>query len=222
MSIAPRCVLFDLDGTLVDTAPELAEAANRLRATQQLAPLTFEMLRPVCSQGARGLLRRAFGIDIDDAAFPALRDRFLALYGENLCRQSLPFEGIEVLLTAMEARGISWGIVTNKPRAYAEPLVEALGWDQRMAVMVCGDDTAHPKPAPDPLLHAARTLDLSCEEIHYVGDDPRDIVAARAAEMGCTAVAWGYIEDAPDIYSWGADAVCTTISMLNRQLCPTH
>lgn len=204
---APACLLFDLDGTLADTAPELAAAVNALRADHGLAALPFDQLRPVCSQGARGLVGRAFGVMPEDDRFPALRDAFLAHYGAGHVRNSRPFAGVPEMLDAIQRQGALWGIVTNKPRAYAEPLVAALGWDEVAAVMIAGDDAARAKPAPDPLLLACESLALAPAQCHYIGDDPRDIVAARAAGMPCTAVSWGYIDESPDIGTWGADAI---------------
>lgn len=204
----PRFVLFDLDGTLVDTAPELAAAVNALRVEDGLSPLTLDQLRPVCSRGAAGLLGRAYGVTPDDAAFVPLRDRFLNAYGADFAAHSTPFAGIDALLEGCEARGVPWGIVTNKPRAYSLPILDALDWHLRCAVLVAGDDAARPKPAPDPVLLACDTLHRNAGDGLYVGDDPRDIAAARAAAMPVAAASWGYIEEAPPISDWGADHVC--------------
>lgn len=216
--MTPRCLLFDLDGTLADTAPELSAAINAMRLEDGLEAMPLETLRPVCSAGARGLVGRAYGVKVEDDAFPLLRERFLAHYGKGFVAQSKPFDGIAALLTALERHGVLWGIVTNKPRAYAEPLVGALGWDRRCAVLVAGDDAAQPKPAPDPLLLACEQLALAPSQCLYVGDDPRDITAARAARMPSVAVSWGYIEDAPPIASWGADRVCHAPEELTANL----
>lgn len=204
----PRFLLFDLDGTLVDTAPELAAAVNALRVADGFAPLDFDTLRPVCSQGAIGLLGRAYGVTPDDAAFPRLRARFLESYGADFAAHSLPFAGIAALLEACEAMDVAWGIVTNKPRAYALPILDALDWHDRCAVLVAGDDAERPKPAPDPVLLACETLQMAPHEGLYVGDDPRDVAASRAAGMPVAAVSWGYIEEAPPISDWGAQHVC--------------
>lgn len=205
---APAFLLFDLDGTLVDTAPELAAAVNALRVADGFAPLGFDTLRPVCSQGAVGLLGRAYGITPDDAAFPRLRERFLEAYGADFAPHSLPFAGIDTLLEGCEALGLAWGIVTNKPRAYALPILDALDWQDRCAVLVAGDDAERPKPAPDPVLLACESLQRAPSDGLYVGDDPRDVAAARAAGMPVAAVSWGYTEEAPPIAEWGADWVC--------------
>ncbi|WP_420426755.1 phosphoglycolate phosphatase [Algiphilus sp.] len=206
--MSPHCLLFDLDGTLADTAPELAGAINAMRIEDGLEALPFSQLRPVCSQGARGLVLRSYGVDADDHRFAGLRARFLQHYGNGFVARSQPFEGVSELLGTLEQSGLRWGIVTNKPRAYAEPLVEALGWAQRSAVLIAGDDAAQPKPAPDPLLLACERIALAPADCLYVGDDPRDITAARAARMPNVAVSWGYIEEAPPITGWGADRVC--------------
>ena len=205
---SPAFLLFDLDGTLVDTAPELAAAVNALRVADSFAPLDFDTLRPVCSQGAIGLLGRAYGVTPGDDAFPQLRERFLQAYGADFAPHSLPFAGIEALLAGCEARGVAWGIVTNKPRAYALPILDALDWQDRCAVLVAGDDAERPKPAPDPVLLACESLKRAPIDGLYVGDDPRDVAAARAAAMPVAAVSWGYIEEAPPIAEWGADWVC--------------
>jgi len=216
--MTPRCLLFDLDGTLADTAPELAAAINAMRVEDGLDVLTQDVLRPVCSAGARGLVGRAYGVDAEDDRFPVLRQRFLTHYGNGFVAQSQPFEGIDALLSTLEANGVLWGIVTNKPRAYAEPLVTALGWNDRCAALVAGDDAARPKPAPDPLLLACERLGLDPADCLYIGDDPRDITAARAAHMPSVAVSWGYVEEAPPLTSWGADRVCSAPHDLTANL----
>lgn len=215
---ADRFVLFDLDGTLVDTAPDLAAAVNALREAEGLAPLPFNALRPVCSQGARGLLRRAFDIGPDDAPFEGLRARFLERYASCLAQRSRPFPGIETLLQHLDRANMPWAIVTNKPRAYAEPLVDALDWGSRVATLVAGDDTPRPKPAPDPVLLACTQIGRDPASGIYVGDDPRDVAAARAVPMQCVAVSWGYIEDAPPIRDWGADLVLDHVDALQQHL----
>jgi 2-phosphoglycolate phosphatase len=202
-----RCVLFDLDGTLIDTAPDLGGALNQLRVEEGHAPMPLEALRPYCSQGARGLIGVGFGIDAEDPRFPPLRDRFLALYSACLDQESKAFDGIDDMLSSFEQRGIAWGVVTNKPRRYAEPLMAALGYAPRMACLVAGDDTVNPKPAPDPLLAAGRATGIPAEASLYVGDDRRDITSARAAGMPVLGAGWGYIAADDDIHDWGADAV---------------
>jgi phosphoglycolate phosphatase len=203
----PRAVLFDLDGTLVDTAPDLGHAANLVRAEAGLAPLPVADYRPVASAGARGLLKVAFGIGPDHAAFPARRESFLAHYRKHLARESRPFDGIELALGALEGRGVAWGVVTNKPQWLTDPLMEALGLARRSAVTLGAQDGLKPKPAPDALLRACAALKLNAADCVYVGDDRRDVDAARAAGMPVLAAAWGYVGYGEPIERWGADDI---------------
>jgi phosphoglycolate phosphatase len=202
-----RGILFDLDGTLIDSAPDLAAAANRLRAEYDLAPLPEADLRPMVGSGARGMVGIAFGVGPDDPRFPGLRDAFLAHYETGLLQRTCAFAGIEALLAGLEARGLPWGIVTNKAERFTRPIVEGLGLASRAAVVVCGDTTPRAKPFPDPLLHAARVLGLEAADIVYVGDDHRDAQAAQAAGMPMLAATWGYLGLGEPIHAWGADAL---------------
>jgi N-acetyl-D-muramate 6-phosphate phosphatase len=211
-------VLFDLDGTLADTAPDLAATANRMRAARQLAPLPYEALRPLASQGARGLIGRALGVGPAEAAFPALRDEFFATYEAALCVHSRLFDGMRELLAALEARGARWGIVTNKMDRFTGPLVRALGLHGRAACVVSGDTTPHPKPHPAPLLHALGLCGVAATEALYVGDDLRDIEAGRAAGMPTVAVRYGYLGDGVPIEQWGADHIVATPAELRALL----
>ena len=201
-----RAVLFDLDGTFADTAPDLGRAINRMRADKGLEPLPIAALRAHASAGARGLLKAGFGLSPESEGYKELRERFLVLYEENLCVDTRLFDGIEALVAAMEARGVQWGIVTNKATRYTEPLLRLLGVD-RAACVVCGDSTPHVKPHPAPLLRAAEILALPPAACLYVGDDLRDIQAARAAGMRFVAAGWGYLGEGGDPATWGADAV---------------
>ena len=210
----PRAVLFDLDGTLVDTAPDLGHAANLVRAESGLAPLPIVDYRPVASAGARGLLKVAFGIDPDHATFPARRESFLAHYRTHLARASRPFDGIDAALVAFERRGIAWGVVTNKPQWLTDPLMEALGLAQRSAVTLGAQDGLKPKPAPDSLLRACAALKLAAADCVYVGDDRRDVDAARAAGMPVVAAGWGYVGYGEPIERWAADAILAAPSDL--------
>lgn len=202
-----RAVLFDLDGTFADTAPDLGRALNRMRSEQSLAPLSIETLRARASSGARGLIKAGFGLVPGNESYEALRARFLALYEENLCVDTRVFEGIPGLLEALEARGLRWGIVTNKAERYTDPLLRRLGFDARAACIVSGDSTPHVKPHPASLLRAAELLSLAPADCLYVGDDLRDIEAARAAGMHFVAAGWGYLGEGGDPGTWGADAV---------------
>ena len=207
MSAAHSAVLFDLDGTLVDSAPDLAGAGNDMRRDRGLPELPFERLRPMVGSGARGMVGAAFGITPDDAAFPALRDEFLSRYESRLTRESRVFDAMLPVLDTLDAASVPWGIVTNKISRYTGPLVEALGLAARAAVVICGDTTPHAKPHPAPLLEAARRLGVTAARCVYVGDDLRDVQAGRAAGMRTIAVAWGYLGQGEPIAAWQADDV---------------
>lgn len=197
--------LFDLDGTLVDTAPDLAAAANHLRRLDGLSPLPIAHYRPAASGGARGLIQAGLGLADDHPRFPALREQFLAHYRAHLADQSRLFEGLDPVLRTMEQRGIRWGVVTNKPAWLTAPLMAALDLADRAAVCVSADEAPAPKPAPDALLLACTRAGLLPEACHYVGDDRRDIEAGRAAGMRTVAVNWGYTGNNGAPASWGAD-----------------
>ena len=205
-----KAVLFDLDGTIADTAPDLASAANSLRLADDVPPLPIELLRPFASQGARGLLKEAVGLSPEDPGFEHARLRFLSYYEQNLCVYTRLFPGIEPLLAGIEKRGTPWGIVTNKVEYYALPLMQKLGLADRCAITVGGDTTPNPKPAPDPLLHAARAINVAPQACLYVGDDLRDVQAAHAAGMTSVAVRWGYLGDGPPIEQWNAHHLVRT------------
>jgi 2-phosphoglycolate phosphatase len=200
-----RAVLFDLDGTLADTAPDLAGALNRLLEERGRAPVSAERARPMTSSGARGMLGVGFGIDASHAEYEILKARFLDLYAERICEATRLFDGVPELLTALEARAVAWGIVTNKAERFTHPLLAAIGLAPR--VVVGGDTAARAKPHPDPLLYAARGLEIPPSDCVYVGDDLRDVQAARAAGMPVLAAAWGYLGDGGDPILWEADAV---------------
>ena len=205
-----KAVLFDLDGTVADTAPDLAYAANSLRLADGVPPLPVEILRPLASQGARGLLKEAVGLTPDDPGFEHARLRFLSFYENNLCVHTRLFPGIPQLLDGIEARGLPWGIVTNKVEFFAQPLMQKLGLDERCAITVGGDTTPNAKPAPDPLLHAAKAINVAPDACIYVGDDLRDVQAAHAAGMTSVAVRWGYLGDGPPIEQWNAHYIVRT------------
>jgi len=207
VKIPLKAVLFDLDGTLVDSAPDLAAATNWLRGEHGLEALPYEVLRPMVGAGARGMLGVAFGIGPDDARFETLRDRFLARYAEVLLERTAVFREMAVLLQAIEARRLPWGVVTNKASRFTEPLLRGLGLDSRAAVVICGDTTPHAKPHPEPLLEAARRLGVEPGDCAYVGDDVRDVQAGKAAGMATLVAGWGYLGQGGAIEQWGADAV---------------
>jgi phosphoglycolate phosphatase len=193
-------VLFDLDGTLADTAPDLAAALNRVRGDRGLPPLPYPVLRPHASCGARGLIGAGLGIGPEHDEFPALRDAFLAHYAAALCVESALFADVGALLDAIEARGLPWGIVTNKAARFTQPLIDLLPPLHRAGTVVSGDTTAHAKPHPAPLLHAASELGIAAERCLYVGDALRDVEAGNAAGMVSIVAVYGYIEphEAPD------------------------
>lgn len=200
-------VLFDLDGTLVDSAPDLAGAANALRARHGLTPLAYELLRPMVGAGARGMIGVAFGVTPEQEAFAQLRDEFLDLYEQGLLDRTCVFPDLAMVLDRLDAAGVPWGIVTNKVRRFALPLVRGLGLDQRARAVVCGDTTPHAKPHPAPLLEAARQMDMPSASCIYVGDDLRDVQAGQAAGMRTVAAAWGYLGLGEPVQDWGADVV---------------
>ncbi len=202
-----RAVLFDLDGTLADTAPDLAGALNRLLTERGAPPIPYELARPVTSSGARGMIKAGLGIEPDHADYEALKNRFLQLYETRICENSVLFEGVADLLDELDRRTVAWGIVTNKHHRFTEPLVRALGLYERSRCVVSGDTTPHPKPYPDPLLHAARQIGLTPGTCLYVGDDVRDVQAARAAGMPVIAAGYGYLGIDTDPLAWEADAI---------------
>ncbi len=199
-----RAVLFDLDGTLVDTARDLGHALNLQRQRHGLPPLADEVIRPQASHGARGLLEIGFDLQPDDRRFASLREEFLQLYADNICRYSRPFPGILELLAELEARGLKWGVVTNKPAAFTEPLMSILDLAERAACIVSGDTCPQPKPHPAPMLAAAELCGAEPGQCLYLGDAERDIQAARAAAMPALVAAWGYIGSADQPHTWGA------------------
>ncbi len=210
MSCAAPLLLFDLDGTLIDSAPDLAGAANDLRAHHGLQPLPYADLRPMVGTGARGMVGVAFGVLPTDERFVGLRDAFLARYAERLLDSTRVFEAMQPVLDRLDASGHRWGIVTNKAMRFAAPLVEGLGLASRAAVLIAGDSTPYAKPHPEPLLEAARRLGIAPSGCAYVGDDERDIVAGRAAGMRTLAAAWGYLGQGEPVTAWGADLVLSS------------
>jgi N-acetyl-D-muramate 6-phosphate phosphatase len=214
----PRCVLFDLDGTLVDSAPDLGDAANQVRAALGLEPLPIADYRPQASSGARGLLKVALGITPKHDDYENHKTTFLSHYHSNLTRYSRLFPGVPELLSALEKAKIPWGVVTNKVGWLSEPVMHNLGLFERAACLISGDSTANPKPAPDGLWLAAHKTGLPPEDCIYVGDDLRDIVAGRAAGMRTIAAGWGYLGVNTKISSWDADHIAETPTALAEML----
>ena len=202
-----QAVLFDLDGTLVDTAPDLAYALNLQRSRHGLPALADDIIRPQASHGARGLLGVGFGLHPDDAHYGIMREEFLQLYSENICRHSQPFPGILDLLQTLENRNLAWGVVTNKPARFTEPLMSILNLAERATCIVSGDTCPQCKPHPAPMLVAAQLCEVEPAQCLYVGDAARDIEAATAAGMPALAAAWGYLDSTDQPETWGAYAI---------------
>jgi 2-phosphoglycolate phosphatase len=202
----PQAVLFDLDGTLLDSAPDMLATANAMLAERGRPPITLDALRPVVSKGSRAMVSVAFpelGLEARDALVPEFLDRYEALIGQH----AVLFDGVAGMLGALEAAGCAWGIVTNKPEYLARLILPQLGWETRCAVLIGGDTLAQRKPHPLPLLAAAERMGIEPGICIYVGDDERDIVAANAAGMASVAALWGYRLDADDPLAWGAEVM---------------
>lgn len=202
-----EAVLFDLDGTLADTAPDLGGSVNILLREEGRPEHELAVLRPYVSQGVRGMLKAGFGIDAQHPDYERLADRFLRIYAERLCAETRLFEGIPELLVFLEKAGLGWGIVTNKRQRFTDPLIELLSLARRTKCVVSGDTTPEPKPSPLPILHACQLLCCTPDRAIYVGDDIRDIQAGRAAGCMTVAVSYGYLGDNGALESWGADLI---------------
>jgi N-acetyl-D-muramate 6-phosphate phosphatase len=218
MNAPVKAVLFDLDGTLIDSAPDLAGAGNEIRQARGLAPLPFAQFRPMVGAGARGMLGIALQVTPEHAEFAELRAEFLRRYEQRMTRETRPFDAVPALLDSLEARGLRWGIVTNKIERFTLPLVQAFGWTGRAGAVVGGDTTPHSKPHPAPLLEAAQRIGVDPSECVYVGDDLRDVQAGRAAGMRTIAASWGYLGMGEAIGAWGADRVIDEPSQLLNAL----
>lgn len=205
---APRAILFDLDGTLADTAPDLAAAVNYLRMVRGLEPTPYAILRPTASAGARGMIGAAFGLTPADEGYETLRLEWFDRYQSAMAVESTLFDGVPELLEALTAAGIAWGVVTNKPARFTDPLIPQIGLSHAGCI-VSGDTTPHPKPHPAPLFEGASRLGIAPEQCWYVGDDLRDIEAGRAAGMVTVACAWGYCGSEEPV-GWGADYLLET------------
>jgi phosphoglycolate phosphatase len=202
-------VLFDLDGTLLDTAPDMAPALNQLRSEQDLPALPYEQVRAEVSNGSSGLLRLAFPA-VQGAPLEDLRTRLLDLYRARIAESTRPFPGFDLVLPALSSRGLRWGVVTNKPAFLTEPLLAALGLAQQAAVVVSGDTMPNRKPHPEPLLHAAQVLAVAPTACVYVGDAQRDIQSAQAAGMSSLVARYGYLGPGDDPLAWAPDACIDT------------
>jgi len=199
-------VLFDLDGTLIDSAPDLGAAADKMRTDRGLASLPLALYRPMAGAGARGMIAVAFGLTPDDVRFPELKEEFFRNYESRMTEHTTVFDGVAELIVRIGQAGFKWGVVTNKSARFTVPLTKALPLFDTAQTIVSGDTTPHSKPHPAPLLEAARQLDVPPGRCIYVGDDERDIVAGRAAGMPTVAAAYGYLGKTADTGGWNADA----------------
>lgn len=211
-------VLFDLDGTLIDSAPDLCAAANRLRTRRGIPALAFESLREYCGSGARGMVWQSMRVAPGSSAFDALRKEFLDDYGEHMNDLCAPFAGAKEMLATLTQTGIVWGIVTNKSAVFARPICEEKGLLTDCACLVSGNDMGKMKPLPDPILEGVKQCANSFDTVIYVGDDQRDARAAQAAGVRFIAAGWGYTKAADDVSQWGADAIanepCELIALI--------
>ncbi len=203
----PDCVLFDLDGTLLDTAPDMARALNRLRQESGLSELSFERIRPMVSHGPKGLLGLGFDLAPEDPDYPDLRRRFLTLYGADIASETKLFPGMDTVLTWLEKGGIPWGVVTNKPGNLTQSLLKHLQLWGRAACVVGGDTIAKRKPDPEPLLHACWLLGVEPARSFYIGDAERDIQAGKRAGMITLVARFGYPHASDEPETWGADGI---------------
>lgn len=213
-----KAVLFDLDGTFADTAPDLAAALNHTRATRDLPPLPLDTIRPQASHGSRGLLKVGMKIEPDHPDYNKLRDIFLDYYARNICVHTKLFEGMAELVNELEQRGLPWGIVTNKPHRFTLPLMQALGYADRAACLISGDTCVRAKPYPDPLLKACEIIGVTPAQCLYLGDDKRDAEAAQAAGIRCIIARYGYISATEDISGWPAQDAIDSIQQLSQYL----
>jgi phosphoglycolate phosphatase len=212
-----KAVLFDLDGTFADTAPDLGAALNHVRGLHRLPPLPLALTRLQASHGSAGLLKLGFNVTPEAAEFPALRDAFLAYYSANICVHTTLFAGMADLIGTLEQRGLPWGIVTNKPQRFTLPLMQALGMATRAACLVSGDTCAHAKPHPAPLLHAAEIIGVAPQNCLYLGDDKRDMEAGCAAGMPSLIALYGYIDPQAELASWpAAGAIAAPLDLLDH------
>ncbi len=200
-------ILFDLDGTLVDTAPDLGYALNLQRQRHGLEPLPLNEIRPYASHGSKGLLSVGFNLNPEDACFADMRQEYLDLYDQVFTRSPVLFDGLAAVLDEIEGRNLTWGIVTNKPRRFSEPMIRALQLQERARCLVCGDDAARAKPYPDTLLMACRMTSSNVVDCLYVGDAERDVQAGKAAGMKTVVALFGYIDETDQPQEWGADAM---------------
>lgn len=205
-----RAVLFDLDGTLIDSAPDLGAAADKLRIDRGMQSLPLQAYRPMAGAGARGMLEVAFGIAPGHPDFPSLKDEFLDNYERCIHDRTSVFDGVPALVEVLAQRSLKWGVVTNKVTRFTSLIARRVALFDSAGAIVSGDSTPYSKPHPAPLLEAASQLGLAAHECIYVGDDARDIAAGRAAGMGTVAALYGYLGSGAQPWQWGADAMIET------------
>lgn len=213
----PQAIFFDLDGTLIDSAPDLGAAADKLRTDRSLPSIAYERYRPMAGAGARGMLQIAFEMKPDHADYEAYREEFYVNYENCLTQRTFAFDGIESLLAAIKSKSLPWGIVTNKSKRFTNPLIEQMPLLHGAAAVISGDSTPHTKPHPEPVLAAARIAGIDPAKCWYVGDDKRDIESGRAAGMATIAANWGYMGE-HDVSTWGADVVLDQPAQLLEML----
>jgi len=201
-----QAVLFDLDGTLIDSAPDLGAAVDKMRVDRGMPSLPLLHYRPMAGAGARGMIALAFGFTPEHPDYDAMKEEFFRNYESCMTERTFAFEGVAQMIAALVAAKLPWGVVTNKSKRFAEPLTQAMPLFKSSAVLICGDTTPHAKPHPEPLLEAARRMGLDPSACIYVGDDERDIVAGHAAQMKTVAATYGYLGAQGDVEKWKAHA----------------
>ena len=203
----PQAVLFDLDGTLIDSAPDLGAAADKMRTDRGLPSLDYALYRPMAGSGARGMLEIAFGMGPEHPDYEAYKEEFLSNYEQAMTVRSVIFDGVQEVLAHLQAQGVRWGVVTNKHQRFTLPLTAQLPLFATAQTIISGDTTPHAKPHPEPLFEAARRMQLPPAHCWYVGDDERDIVAGKAAGMTTVAAHYGYLGSQAEVLRWGADHI---------------
>jgi 2-phosphoglycolate phosphatase len=203
-----KAILFDLDGTLLDTAADFIFVVNHMRSSRNLAPIDETAIRQTVSDGARALVTLGFQLREGDAGFEALRQELLDLYNQHLADHTVMFPGIAELLSHIKSQQMNWGIATNKPRAYAEPLIAAMNFDPPCGVLICPDDVSERKPHPESLFLACSTLNCNIDEAIYLGDHQRDIACGQNAGMQTIACSYGYVPAGENVETWQADYLC--------------
>lgn len=213
-----RAILFDLDGTLIDSAPDLGAAADQMRVARGMPSLPMADYRPFAGSGARGMLRVAFGMQPEDAEFPAMREEFFQNYERRMTQDTTVFDGVADMLDRIVAQRLQWGVVTNKSKRFTEPLSRQMPLFASAGAVVSGDTTPHAKPHPEPLLEAARRIGVDPQDCVYVGDDERDIIAGKAAGMHTVAAVYGYLGEKQSVAHWEADDVINSPHELLKRL----